>query len=423
MVTKKSIKKNPLKRPSPKKTVTIHPMAAAINNFLNAVDDIKFLSKLYYPASLKYLKEKGEALQKDINEIIDEIKSKKTTDAIIVKKIQKYINARNNELRIRMPQILQTSLFNSLFSEFDTFQSDILSSLYTKKQELYSKINKSYSVNEIVSCNSIDEIKANALMEEIETFRRKSYVEQFEDLERCFGLKLKNFKRWSQFVECSQRRNLLTHCNGTVSRQYLKICKENGHDFSSPVKIGEKLSIDNKYFLASCNMLAEVAFSLCHTLWRKVLPEELSEADEWLNKTIFDTLSSEDWKRSQVFGEFAISLPRFSSDVIKKMVTMNYAMSLKFDRQEKKSEEILNSVDCSASSYDFKMADAILRNDFDKAIKLMKAMGKEGELIDETSYYTWPLFHEFRQSDQFLKTFGKIYNHPFANELQKKAAN
>ena len=66
------------------------------------------------------------------------------------------------------------------------------------------------------------------------------------------------------------------------------------------------------------------------------------------------------------------------------MVTMNYAMSLKFDRSRKIVEEILNSVDCSASSYDFKMADANLRNDFDKAIKLMKAMGKEGELIDET---------------------------------------
>jgi hypothetical protein len=259
------------------------------------------------------------------------------------------------------------------------------------------------------------------LQEEIEQFKRKSYVEQFEDLEKTFGLKLKEFERWPQFVECSQRRNILTHCDGVVSGQYLKICKENGYQFSSLIKVGDRLSVDIKYFFSSCKLLTEVAFKLCQTLWRKVLKDELSEADKCLNSTIYDMLLSKEWKQAQIFGEFAVKLPQFSSDVEKKIATMNYVMSIKFDGAKEKAKEILNATDWSASSYDFKIAKAILIDDFDGAAKLMITMGSKGELIDEYCYHMWPLFFEFRQSEQFIKAFKKIYKHPFIDELQKKA--
>jgi hypothetical protein len=51
----------------------------------------------------------------------------------------------------------------------------------------------------------------------------------------------------------------------------------------------------------------------------------------------------------------------------------------------------------------------------------MKKIGKEGELIKEQAYHTWPLFKAFRTSPQFLKTYEEVYGRPFIVELQKVA--
>ena len=40
----------------------------------------------------------------------------------------------------------------------------------------------------------MDELKNSVLAEEIETLRRKSYIEQFKDIEKRFSINLTKFK-------------------------------------------------------------------------------------------------------------------------------------------------------------------------------------------------------------------------------------
>lgn len=51
-------------------------------------------------------------------------------------------------------------------------------------------------------------------------------MEQFEVLQKRLELKLTEFPHWRRFVEAAQRRNLLTHCDGIVSEQYLSVCRK-----------------------------------------------------------------------------------------------------------------------------------------------------------------------------------------------------
>jgi hypothetical protein len=69
---------------------------------------------------------------------------------------------------------------------------------------------------------------------------------------------------------------------------------------------------------------------------------------------------------------------------------------------------------------DFKIAKAVLLDDYEEAARLMEIIGKEGELITENSYLTWPLFRNFRSSDEFLKAYEKIYGYSFAVEAKKE---
>src|SRR5690606_10699525 len=119
-------------------------------------------------------------------------------------------------------------------------------------------------------------LKETVLSEEIETFRRKSYSEQFQDLEARFSIHtLKDLPAWKKFVECSQRRNLITHCDGVVSQQYLKECKKAGYSDAELPKAGEEINLSSKYVRESCELLIEIGAKLGIVLWRKCLPHQM----------------------------------------------------------------------------------------------------------------------------------------------------
>jgi len=45
----------------------------------------------------------------------------------------------------------------------------------------------------------------------------------------------------------------------------------------------------------------------------------------------------------------------------------------------------------------------------------------KGDFIDEHAYHVWPLFREFRQTEQFLKGYKKVYGYDFATKLKEAA--
>jgi len=87
-----------------------------------------------------------------------------------------------------------------------------------------------------------------------------------------------------------------------------------------------------------------------------------------------------------------------------------------------RAREILNAVDWTASSSDFRLAYAVLMENYDEAARLMQQIGRKGEFVNKFSYYVWPLFNEFRETEQFSTAYEKVYEHPYAEKLEEDAA-
>jgi hypothetical protein len=401
-----------------------HEIAQAINKFLHQIRDIEFCARTFIPASAKINKEQAEKINNEINEgrsILNEGNEK--TYGVGANKIVEAIRRAERLTSSRIPIVLESSLFLGMFSAFDTFTGDLLTTIYNKNPKLFLNLNRSVPVSEILKYQSFDELKTITLQDEIEDFRRKGYVDQFDDLEKRFGFKtLKAFDKWSDFVECGQRRNLMTHCDGIVSEQYLKICKDQGYKFPTPTKIGDKLSLGPKYVLPSCELMMEVGLKLGQTLWRKCFPDkdELKFADIHLKNVIYEFLQLERWRFAQVVGEFATTQQKYSDAAEHKLAVINYSIALKFDGKTDLLKKQL-SIDWSDSVFDLRLAEAVLRDDFKLAAEMMKKIGIKGEYVEETAYYRWPLFKEFRNSSEFKETYEVIYHHPFVDELQKVA--
>lgn len=399
-----------------------HPIDEAITRFLHRARDIKWSCRAFIPTAEGIMKERHDKAVEQIKSGELLLASKDAIERVHGMKL--ILEAMRKLQRIsysKIPEVIETSLFLSLFSTFDAYTGELLTAIYERKPELFGKLNRQVELVDVLTASSIEDLKKSVLEDVIECFRRKSYVEQFTELEKTFGLTLKAFSRWSDFVECTQRRNLLTHCGGIVSEQYIKICKENGCTEKNIPPLGSKLELGPDYFLATCELMIEVGLKLGQTLWRKILPNELEAADKHLHNAQYDALNTQNWERAKVFGEFAVNQREFSNELAKRLCIINYCIALKFAGDEGSAQKELGKVDWTASINDFKLAEAVLQDRFQDAASLMVKIGKSGVFVSEYGYHSWPLLRVFREKQEFMTAYEKVYEHPFVAELKRNA--
>jgi hypothetical protein len=348
---------------------------SVIDIFLHRILDIEDCAREFIPVAGKKYNNKAKNLTSTIIQCVESLKSdeNETTKAIAKRDFRKAlreIERHNNSSPIKT---LEKSLFINLFADFDKYVGDLVSMLYHKQLGLYKNINGEIKLSDVLEYESMDKLREAMLDKEIETLRRGSYTEQFKSLASKFGIKtLTEFDEWSKFIEMSQRRNLFTHCDGIVSKQYLESCETAKFRFKEKPVIGDQLEIGDEYFFKSCQLITEVAVMLGQTLWRKTIPKELEEADQHLSNTVFYFLSMEQWGKAIRLSKFALGLPKISTDMRERIFTINYAIALKASKRENELQKILARKDWTATNYEFKLAHAILTENYKDAHDLMK---------------------------------------------------
>lgn len=399
-------------------------ISEVIDSFLHRVLDIEDCAQQFIPMARNSFNENADRLKSELDEcqkLLEEEtdQDKRLIGARNIRKCIREIDRHNNSAPM---VVLEKSLFISLFSAFDKYIGDLIAVLYARNPELYQNLNRELPLSEALQYTTIEELRDVVLDKEIESIRRKSYIEQFSDLEKRFSIKLTKFDSWPSFIEASQRRNLFTHCDGIVSKQYLDVCKSVHYKPDKKYNnIGDQLGLGAKYFYGTCHLLTEVAVMLGQTLWRKIEPENIEQADSNLNSLVFDYLHMESWGKSISLSKFALGLPRISDDQMERIFTVNYAIALNAIGKNSAAKNILDKKDWTATSYDFRLAYSVVCGDFEKSGELMTRLGKEGELISEMAYHDWPLFREFRDQPEFFESYEQVYGYKYSAKLNSLA--
>jgi len=317
--------------------------------------------------------------------------------------------------------VLLRGLFLGIYSLFDVYMSDLLSAIYKKKPDVLDGLNRQFVVSDVMKFESFEEFREHILSVEIDAFIRDSYIDQFKSLEKRFGIQRKEYKRWSEFVECSQRRNITTHCDGIITKQYVETCISEGCKGISIDQVGNPLHIDFDYLMNSIELMMSLTMELGQVLWRKMFPEEVKEANDMLHKLVFNALEDEDWRRAACFGEFSIQKRNKAPETQYLLNLINYAIALSFSDKQKTAEEVLSLIDWSARSPDFRLAACVIKKEYVEAGELMKRIGKESDYFSQSGYHTFPLFRYFVETDEFLKAYEEVYKEPFIAEVVRVA--
>ena len=396
-----------------------HPIEETIENFINSIEGFRASAPFIARALSSFANKHKKDFEKEVDKfgkIISEKEGKqkisfppsRTPKALeIIDRLKKTTAA---------GKTLPSMFLLALVSQYDAFIANLLKDLFVKQPGLIFTSEKQVSFSEISEFNSIEEIKNSIIEKEVESIIRQSHAKQFDTMERLFKVKLKSeLDIWPDFIEITERRNLLAHTHGIVSRQYVSICKKHGVAAEKIPSIGEVISFTPEYFDNTYNVLYEISLKLGHVLWRKILPEDISLSDQHYNRKCVQLIKAGNY-------DVAIKMLDFICDVIKKHSSENVRLFMEFNRcnahrlakRQERCIELLDAIDTSALGMEFRLAEAILRNRFDEAGKLMRQIGNTNKILNEFAYSDWPMFDGFRDSEQFLQAYKEAFGMPFA---------
>lgn len=414
---------------SDRSPVLEHPIFIALRWFNSGISDYANAIRTTMPIVVKSTVTAAERIQKKLDGFVVEDHGKVTLKAHgphAAKEMIDTIDEGDRLSRSRLPEVVARSFFIGFFTLYDAFIGTLLKAIYSRQPELFKSIKREISLSDLLEFDDIALVKSDMLEKEIDSFRRDSYVEQFLKLESKLEIKtLRDFPEWKQFVEMGQRRNLFTHNDGYVSQQYLASCDKEGVQFAKRPTIGERLSLDPDYLIDSLFIIGKVGFMLGHTLWRKVLPNELAIANDAFNQSLYDLLREQRWKSAAEYGLFGLStlLRQNLPEVEYKIRLINTAIGLKKSKRMDEAKRLLASADWTACLREFSLAKAVIEDQRNEAANIMLKIGRQGEIIDQLSYHIWPLFDEFRGTQQFLDAYRSVYGIDFIEKASEKVVD
>lgn len=421
--------KSPLAKKKKKKedTVSLPLFAHEIDDFVLNVESLSRANQQTMKIVINSTKEMGDAFQATLKEkgVITESCNGKTSYKIKPDYLQSFLKYSKDLLYsyVALKKIPE-SFFCSLVHQYDAFLGKLLRVVFYVKPEMLNTSQKQITFSELISFGTLEAAREYLIEKEIESIIRESHDEQFILMENRFRLKLKkDLLIWPFFIEITERRNLFVHCDGIVSSQYISMCKKHSVKLGEEIKVGHPLKISRKYFDQAADCLLEIGVKLGHVLWRKLQPDDLSEADKSLHGITYNLLLAERYELAKTLLLFATNtLKKHSFDKIRRMNLVNLAIAHYYLGEKPETIKLLDAHDWSACEDKFKLAVSVLRDDYGDAEKLMQKIGKKGEVKKE-DYSTWPLFRTFRESKEFLRTYRKLFGKDFflpKDEIQEK---
>ncbi len=210
-----------------------------------------------------------------------------------------------------------------------------------------------------------------------------------------------------EFIEICERRNLYVHSNGEVSQLYLDNCRDAHIEIPGDLTIGKKLPIKAKYFTRAMEVFFEIGVKLGHVMWRKLVPEEIENADDSLSDICYNLILRKQYETARDILKFAVTMPNLT-DVYKKIMTINLANCYKLLKDAASAKKLLGQTDWSAAGLRFRISVAAILDQHVEASDLMKRIGDNGE-VKKIEYHTWPVFISFRETPEFKKTYRDLF--------------
>lgn len=303
-----------------------------------------------------------------------------------------------------------------LVSAYDAFLANLLRCAFNRHPGIVLRSDKDIKLGVLLEFEDLDQAKAHLIEEEIDSILRRSHTDQLNWIERKLKLTLLDrLPSLSSFVELCERRNLMTHTGGHVSKHYIKNCED--FNINTNATIGERLTVDPAYLRKATEIVTETGLMLGYLLWGKSEPDNLDKVDSSINDTAVNLIAEKQFTTAANILECALSRTKHSSEKSRRMIVVNLANAVKHQGDQQRSLKILDREDWTAVAPEFQVCVAAVRDDTHEVCRLMRTIGEDGT-VTAADYRDWPVFSKIAQETEFTNTFKEVFGEPFVTETQ-----
>lgn len=248
---------------------------------------------------------------------------------------------------------------------------------------------KEFSLAELAEFDDLRDARDLAISRRVEDLMRGGF-EAWDNwfnqlLERGFG-EIADDR--THLHEAIQRRHLVVHNAGRVSRQYkakVSECEE---------EVGVELPIDRSYLETAIDHVTIFGARLILIAWAKWKPEERPEAAHAANERVFSYLSEERWRPASCIAKTGRELAVEEQARLYLQVNA-WQADIKLKGLDAVRPEI-EAWDISALSPEYAAAKMALLDDYDHLFELLPSLYDQ-RLLKAQHLREWPLFKEARQ--------------------------
>ncbi len=285
--------------------------------------------------------------------------------------------------------IVQNSLLTQAISAFEVLVSGIVTRFYVEHQNALGTDAQEFSLADLRTFEDIDDaadaliaLRVSSLMfgglDDWAAWFKKNEGDELSELAMD----------WSRVVEAFQRRHVVIHNGGLVSRQY--VARVRGTD----AKLGERLVIDQEYLASVFDELDVLGTLIAVRAWGKWTPAEREESAGTLLQRSYELMLGKHWAAAASLCDGASS---FSCSAAQKEALRVNGWNSEAEMYGPERVEVgVQAWDVSALANRFKLAKLVLLGLLEEATILADKLLERNEL-DRGELAEWPVLRRLRE--------------------------
>jgi hypothetical protein len=289
-------------------------------------------------------------------------------------------------------QIMRGGVLMSLVGAFEVLLSDLLRLYYECHPGALESEEKIYSFNDVRSFGNLDEFLDHVIETKIDGFLRGSLADWTKFFQRM-KIDVTGFAApWEGFAERFQRRHVIIHNGGRVSRQYLKRVDPNWTEqHKEEAQLGKMLQVNDEYLVKAFELFELVGSLLCQEFWKRFARDEREQRGRGFRCAPNECLVDTKWTVAEGLGWWAVS----DGDM-----TASYALIARINRWLSiKRQNRWPEVQTEVKGFDYSVLDSryiaaihALTGNTDLFFAVLPKAG-----IPQDELRSWPIFEEMRQ--------------------------
>ncbi|MDQ0867903.1 hypothetical protein QFZ70_000376 [Arthrobacter sp. V1I9] len=304
--------------------------------------------------------------------------------------------------------VLFSSLLATLIGEYEVFIGGLLRAALTLHPGALGDSNRSFTWKEITAFDTLQDLREHAIDKAVEKVLRESAEEWPKYIAEKFKIVLPDLTKDAGLLEVFQRRNVIVHNGGRVSSIYL----ENVPKRNVPIKLGQKLLVDEKYLTEAADKLLAVGLSVAANVGRLLLKngKGCDHIESTYGDVGYQLLQQE---RYWVVHQLSKSqnLATYESDYSGLVIKINGWLAQKRLGKLEECRKEIEDWKTSTLAPIFQLAKLALLDDLEAGLKLVREL-VASEALPQRHWAQWPLLAEIRQYEKDLSETAELGGQP-----------